>query len=145
MQQAEFATAVRDIKECLQVMKSARHVRAKPRGDHSVSLFSKPTVHPCPLRWGDCGLLTGTPHTTMSPRKRNTVTKGPKQKLKSFFSSESLNVSETFWFFRETGEEARTHTRTHILPPTPVWRREFWVCGGRREEGQFSHPTSKQV
>ena len=29
-------------------------------GHHTAGSRSKPTVHPCPLRWGGCGLLTGT-------------------------------------------------------------------------------------
>ena len=30
-------------------------------GHHTGGSRSKPTVHPCPLRWGGCGLLTSTP------------------------------------------------------------------------------------
>ena len=29
-------------------------------GDHKGGSRSKPTVHPCPLRWGGCGLLTNS-------------------------------------------------------------------------------------
>ena len=45
------------------------------KGHHTGGSRSKPTEHPCPLRWEGCGLLTSTPtHTPMSPRKRNTIT-----------------------------------------------------------------------
>ena len=41
---------------------------------HTGGSRSKPTVHPCPHRWGGCGLFTNSTTQRMSPRKRNTIT-----------------------------------------------------------------------
>ena len=38
-------------------------------GHHTGGSRSKPTVHPCPLRWGGCGLLTSTPTHNDEPKK----------------------------------------------------------------------------
>ena len=38
-------------------------------GHHTGGSRSKPTVHPCPLRWGGCGLLTSTPTHNNEPKK----------------------------------------------------------------------------
>ena len=38
-------------------------------GHHTGGSGSKPTVHPCPLRWGGCGLLTNsTTHNNESKK-----------------------------------------------------------------------------
>ena len=36
---------------------------------HTGGSWSKPTVHPCALRWGGCGLLTSTPTHNNEPKK----------------------------------------------------------------------------
>ena len=38
-------------------------------GHHTGGSRSKTTVHPCPLRWWGCGLLTGTPSHNNEPKK----------------------------------------------------------------------------
>ena len=41
-------------------------------GHHTGGSRSKPTVHPCPLRWGGCGLLTNsTTHNNESKKMQH--------------------------------------------------------------------------
>ena len=41
-------------------------------GHHTVGSPSKPTVHPCPLRWGGCGLLNNsTTHNNESKKTQH--------------------------------------------------------------------------